>query len=344
MNSNDIITLAQHRLSAARGRDMARSIELGLGVGSVHIDRALTNVAVQYQNNEFIADAVMPIVRVSKKSDKYFKFKPETMFNVAAVDVVGAESMPGRPAAGLDAPGTFSCTDRALMDFISVDEELNADAPLQPRIDVTEILSNYLMLAREKRVADIIFGSANYGSNTAALSGGDQWNQSTSDPVANILYAIKTPLVKPNTMVIGWEAYDALRTNPKVLQFVLSRASTGAGATPLMVDEATLAAMFRLDRVIVGEAKYNTAAEGAAASTSYLWGKFCALIRVEPSPSPRRTQTFGYTMRFGAMETSTFYEGKPGRAGGTYVKVAHSDADEVVGGEYTGYLWRTVIA
>ena len=76
----------------------------------------------------------------------------------------------------------------------------------------------------------------------------------------------------------------------------------------------------------------------------YLWGKFCALIRVEPSPSPRRTQTFGYTMRFGAMETSAFYEGKPGRAGGTYVKVAHSDADEIVGGEHTGYLWRTVVA
>jgi hypothetical protein len=214
MNSNDIITLAQHRLDARRGRDMARSIELGLGVGSVHIDRALTNVAVQYQNNDYIADEVFPVIRVAKKSDKYFKFKPETMFNVAAVDVVGAESMPGRPAAGLDTPGTFSCTDRALMDFISVDEELNADAPLQPRIDVTEILANYLRLAREKRIADIVFGSGNYGSNTAALSGGDQWNQSTSDPVANILYAIKTPLVKPNTMVIGWEAYDALRTNP----------------------------------------------------------------------------------------------------------------------------------
>jgi hypothetical protein len=26
------------------------------------------------------------------------------------------------------------------------------------------------------------------------------------------------------------------------------------------------------------------------------------------------------------------------------VKVAHSDADEVVGGEYTGYLWRTVVS
>ena len=37
MNSNDILTLAQQNLNAKRGRDMARSIELGLGVGSVHI-------------------------------------------------------------------------------------------------------------------------------------------------------------------------------------------------------------------------------------------------------------------------------------------------------------------
>jgi hypothetical protein len=132
MNSNDLITLAQQRLSAARGRDLSKRVELGLGVGSVHIDRALTNVAVQYQNNEYIADAVMPVVRVSKKSDKYFKFKPETMFNIAAVDVVGAESMPGRPAGP---PPRAPRTDRALMDFISVDK-LNARR--SSPIDVTE--------------------------------------------------------------------------------------------------------------------------------------------------------------------------------------------------------------
>jgi len=344
MNSDDILTLAQQRLSAQRGMDLARRVELGLGAGSVHIDRALTNVAVKYMNREMIADAVFPVIRTGKKSDKYFKFKPETMFNLAAVDVVGAESMPGRPAAGLDTPGTFSCTDRALQDFISTDEEINADAPLQPRIDVTEILTNYLMLAREKRVADIVFGSGNYGSNTAALAGADRWDTSTSDPVSKILTALRTPLVRPNVMVIGEEAWDGLRTNPKLLQYVLSRSATANGATPLMLDESTIAAAFRLERVLIGQALYNTSAEGAAASYSRVWGKSCALIRVESSPSPRRTQTFGYTFRFGAMETSTFYDGRPGRAGGTYIKVAHSDADEVVAGSSAGYLYTTVVS
>jgi hypothetical protein len=44
------------------------------------------------------------------------------------------------------------------------------------------------------------------------------------------------------------------------------------------------------------------------------------------------------------METSTFYDGMPGRAGGTYIKVAHSDDDEIVGGSNVGYLYTTVVA
>lgn len=344
MNSDDILIAHQRAISAKRGIELAKRIELGLGVANVHRDAALSNLAVMYTNREYIADAIMPVIKVTKKSDEFFKFKPETMFNLASVDVVGAESVPGRPAPQLDSVGTYTCRDRALMDFISIDEELNADAPLEPRMDVTEILTNYLLLAREKRVADLVFASGNYGSNTAPLTGADRWDTSTADPVAKILTALRTPLVRPNTMVLGEEAYDALRTHPKILQYVLSRPATKAGATPLMVDQETLAAAFRLDKVLVGESIYNTAAEGAAASYSRIWGKSCALIRVESQPSRRRTQTFGYSFRFGQMETTAVFEELPGRAGGTYIKVSHSDDDKIVGGSNVGYLYTTVVS
>jgi hypothetical protein len=241
MNSDQILKLAQAARAQRLSGEARRRIELGLGVGNVHIDRALTNLAVMYRNREFIADLAMPVVTVAKKSDKFFKFKPETMFNVAAVDMVGAESKPGRPAIALDTPGTYSCIDRGLTDFISTDEEINADAPLSPRMDVTEILTNYLLLARELRVATVVFNSANYGANHQALSGTAQWDQSTSDPVANIDSALRAPLVRPNTMVIGEEAYDALRSNPKLLQYVLSRAGTRSGPVPMRPDEQMIA-------------------------------------------------------------------------------------------------------
>lgn len=111
-----------------------------------------------------------------------------------------------------------------------------------------------------------------------------------------------------------------------------------------MVDQETLAAAFRLDTVLVGESIYNTAAEGATASYSRIWGKSCALIRVESQPSRRRTQTFGYSFRFGQMETTAVFEELPGRAGGTYIKVSHSDDDKIVGGSNVGYLYTTVVS
>ena len=40
---------------------------------SVHIDSALSNFAVKYENSGFIADRVCPIIPVAKRSDTYFK-------------------------------------------------------------------------------------------------------------------------------------------------------------------------------------------------------------------------------------------------------------------------------
>jgi len=345
MNSNTILDLAQQSRSLKLTRDEARRMELGLGIGAVHRDAALTNLAVMYQNREYIADEAMPLITVVKKSDEFFKFKADTMMQAASVDLVGAESLPGRPAISLDSVGTYACRDRALMDFISIDEELNADDPLTPRMDVTELLTNYLLLAREIRVAGKVFDAGNYGANTAALAGADRWDLPTSDPVGKINSALRAPVgARPDTMVIGEEAWDSLRVHPKVLQYVLSRASTASGSTPLMVDQDTVAAMFRLRKVVVGEAIVNGANEGATASYSRVWGKSCALIRVEQAPSRRRTRTFGYSFRFGAMETFSIYAELPGRAGGTYIKVSHSDADDIVGGGAVGYLFTTVIS
>ena len=43
-------------------------------VRDVHLDTAMTQVSIAYQNNAFIADQVFPVVRVNKKSDYYWIF------------------------------------------------------------------------------------------------------------------------------------------------------------------------------------------------------------------------------------------------------------------------------
>lgn len=345
MDSSSQMAALQAHLMSAHGIDAREAVRLmSLSPSSVHIDRALTNLAIAYKNREYVADDAMPVVSVKHRSDKIFAFPVTTMQEVADVSLAGNRGMPSEVAYSLTSSDNYSVTDYALMDFVSNDEIANADAPLQPKVIAQDVVLNFLMLAREIRVANKVFGSANYGANTAALAGADRWDTSTSDPIQKIEDAIEACFVRPNVMVIGAQAWIKLRNHPAMLQYILSRAATTAGTVPLRVNEQLVADAFGLDKVVIGRAKYNSAAEGASANSSYVWGKSCALIRVEPNPSPRATATFGYTFRFGAMETREIPDLLRGVRGGSFIKVSHSDDERVLGGANTGFLYTTVVS
>lgn len=364
MNHQLVLQNLQNEIFAKFGADPARMAsvqafaakmlagseqQFGLGTAAVHTDSPLTEMAVQYRNRDYIADAVMPVLPVNKKSDIYYQFKPDTMFNVAQTQITSAEAKPNRVAYGLDTTGSYNCVPQGLLDFIPAEEIANEDDVLDVETTSVDVLSNALMLAREIRVAGIVFNTSNYGSNTSALSGGNRWDTSTSDPVNDINLMLRTPLVRPNALIFGEDAWDYLRVHPKLIQYIISRPSAaGLGQTPLTANAEMVAAAFEVERVIIGRARYNTAREGATASYSKIWGKKCAAIRIEPKPNKRRTQTFGYTFRWniaGAqMNVQKFIDPMPGLAGGTWIKETHADHEVVVGGSYVGYLYDTVVS
>ena len=335
----------QAAIFAARGMGASDASHLmSLSPSAVHIDRALTNCAISYRNREYIADQCMPVVTVANRSDKIFEFPVETMQQLADVSIAGNRGMPGEVKYSLNSSKNYSVSDYALMDFVSNDEIANADAPLQPKVEAVEIVTNFLMLARESRVASAVFGAGNYGANTAALAGASRWDTSTSDPVQAIEDAIESCFVRPTHLVLGGQVWPKLRNHPKFLQYILSRASTASGDVPLRVSERLIADAFGLEGCIVGRAKSVTSVEGQSVTTGYLWGKSAALIRVEKSPSARKTQCFGYTFRFGRFETREIVDNVRGVRGGVFEKVSHSDAETIIGGANAGYLFTSVIS
>lgn len=335
----------QAAIFAARGMGASDASHLmSLSPSAVHIDRALTNCAISYRNREYIADQCMPVVTVANRSDKIFEFPVETMQQLADVSIAGNRGMPGEVKYSLNSSKNYSVSDYALMDFVSNDEIANADAPLQPKVEAVEIVTNFLMLARESRVASAVFGAGNYGANTAALAGASRWDTSTSDPVQAIEDAIESCFVRPTHLVLGGQVWPKLRNHPKFLQYILSRASTASGDVPLRVSERLIADAFGLEGCIVGRAKSVTSVEGQSVTTGYLWGKSAALIRVEKSPSARKTQCFGYTFRFGSFETREIVDNVRGVRGGVFEKVSHSDAETIIGGANAGYLFTSVIS
>jgi hypothetical protein len=283
---------------------------------------------------------------VPKKSDKIWEMPVATLQQVSNAQLTSSRSRPNDVGAyTVDANLSYSCRDYGLVDFVDNQTLANADAPLNPRLISATVVKSFLDLSREVRVAAKAFDSAYYGSNHATLTGTSRWDTSTSDPVAAILAAKEQVFATPNVFVMGGEVWPKLRTQSKVLQYAMSRAGTQLGPTPTQMDLAFFAALIGVDRVIVGRAKVINGQEPSS-SPSYIWGKSAALLRVEPNPNPRMTQTWGYTFRMGstAYRNEVIVDRLPGVQGGEYLKLTHSDDEVPIGQGTTGYLFETVIS
>lgn len=319
---------------------------MSLPVGDVHISRALERMLVSYPNRDYIADMIAPVVAVDKRFDSIFQIPVETMQNVADAMIAGSRARPNEIKYSINHTLNYSVKDYGLIDFISADEITNADPPLRPYEYSQRILVNILMLAREIRVATMAQLSTNYGANTSALSGAARWDVSTGDPVSNIFTAMEAPLVTPNVLFMGPLAWIAFRQNPNVIKYILSRPSTSMGAVPFFMDTQTVASAFGLDAVVVGRAKYNSAAEGATPVSAYIWGKSAGLIRYEAAPSPRESSMSFVTFRFGqqGLSVQVIPELLHGVRGGDYVKCVESSDEKVIGGVNSSWLYTTVVS
>jgi len=204
----------------------------------------------------------------------------------------------------------------------------------------TARLMKYVSIVRERVLANLVFNATTFAGFTASV--GTQWDAAGSDPVADALTAQDSVLtnagVKPNTAIMGYEVYKALRTNDRILE-LWSRTSSSGGIVP---DDA-LAAALDVDRIIVGAASSNTAAEGLAESKSFIWGKFCLFAHIVQSPTPYTPQSCIQRFRFrGAGDPEIRRYDLPG----SY----QEQIDAIFCEQFTvptpalGYLWSSVVA
>jgi hypothetical protein len=275
-------------------------------LGQVHIDQALTNLAVMYRNGTYVADQVLPILPVNKRSNKYFVFKKEDFLTPSPVSggVLASLRRPGTEAAELDytlAAQNYYAEEYAYRGFVADAEIAIADNPMQPEIDQTIQLTEKLLLDNELAVATLVGKRANYpAANKAALTTGTTswaaYASSSSNPFGDIkngkLAVIKGIAREPNAILVSVDAARTLADHPSVkdlVKYTHQDALTISG----------LPKVLRGLNVIEGSAQKNTAAEGAAYSGGNLWqaddGSAMALIFYRPEQPSLRTVSFGYT-------------------------------------------------
>ena len=74
-------------------------------LSQIHIDQALTNLSVMYRNANYVADQVIPVVPVNKRSNKYFVYRREDYLSSSSLDANNRPMslrQPGAEAAEID--------------------------------------------------------------------------------------------------------------------------------------------------------------------------------------------------------------------------------------------------
>ena len=301
------------------------------------IDPALTAIAVAYRNQDYIADFVLPRIRVSKQQFKFMSYATDTMFNVPDTRV-GRRSKPNEVTMdGTEI--TDSTEDQALDGGVPVADMENADERYDPLGKEVMLIQELLALAREKRVATIVFTAATYPSGLkTTLSGSSQWSDTTSPIITTINDALDLPLMRPNKLVFGQQVWTKVRSHPQIVE-----AALGTAAKQGIVSRQAVADLFEVKEVIVGSARGNAAKRGQAANLTRLWGKHMAAIYEAPVPDAKDVVTFGGTFQWGDRIASQWEDKNMGMRGGTAVRTGESVKERIIA-DQCAYFFENAIA
>jgi hypothetical protein len=283
--------------------------------GDVHVNRPLTNISVAYSQEaagvEFVADRAFPGIPVEMKSDLYYTYK-RADFNRDEMQQRALATESAGSGYGLDSTGTYNCNVWALHKDVDDQIRANSDSPLSPDRDATIFLTNKALIRRENVWAGAYFKSGVWTGEVAGQATADSthvvyWDTyGTSSPITDIRHAktqarLNSGGFAPNIGVFSRAVFDKLVDHPDFID----RTKYGQTApNPAMATRRIIAEILELEEVLVMDAVYNTAAEGATESTSFIGGLSAALF-YRPRNAGLMTPSAGYTFNWTGLIGST---------------------------------------
>jgi hypothetical protein len=306
-----------------------------LVTGDVYVDQALSNVSIKYTNDTFIADIMLPMLKVSKMTGKYYIYDKSNLRVDVTHRALGAPS--NEIDFGVDPTGTYSCSDHALKGFIPDQIQDQADAALNPLVDETETITEKMLLDREVNAANLLTSTSTLTQNVT-LASTAQWSDYTnSDPIGDIRTARTTihqnTFKKPNTLMLGKQVYDMLIEHPEIIERI-KYSQLG------VVTAELLARVFQVEKVVVGEAGQNSAKEGQTDSLAYIWGKNAVVAFISPQIK-LKSLTLGLTFTYGVRTAKRWRDED---REGTYVRIGNDNYVQAIIAVNAGYLIAAAIA
>lgn len=275
-------------MGSATGRDL-------------HVDQLLSQIALNYRPEGMIADQIFPIVPVMKESDSYPVFNRGEAF--AIEKTTRSRGSEANRVTRSVSSAQYIVKNYALAQDTPIEDRANMDAAWQFELEAGAVryLQDKLMLDWDRRSLSLAVSNV----ATTFLTG-SSWVAGTNagDPVSIIWQMMEqvkaTTAKKPNSLIFGWQAWNYLRRNVNIRNFV-NGLNNGQGA----VTRAGVQNAFEVERLLVAEAFYNPRNENQTAAFSTTFPRDAVMAYYAPLSPSREQPSFGYSFRWTAPELGT---------------------------------------
>ena len=265
---------------------------------AIHVDRHLSNIAMDYRAEGFVADRIFPVVGVPNQSGMIKTYNQADKFrNSDDIRSPGTEAKKVSFQVGSE---SYYCTNHALKADVTIEDRANADPIFIKDLEEGRVgfVTDQLQLNWEIRVATKCTASANV--STLMLVASSWSSYSVATPMADLWTAIDnqkdTYGYRPNRVLFSEPAWRAFRRNDEVIDKIHGTGVAGGGKEATIIEAA---ALLEMDEVLVAGGQYNSGAEGGSMILAHIWGNY-VLVYYAPKAASQDVPSFGYSLRWTA--------------------------------------------
>lgn len=312
-------------------------------------DRRLTqlSIAIMADTSNYVSGAMFPTVSVNQQAGKFITYNSGD-FNKTEMRPT-ADGAPAPLAKFGYGEDNYFCDVYKEGAVIGERTLANAYAPMQPRQEMTTLLSRHALIDREQRFHDTFLKA---GVWTADLNGATtdfvQFDAAggTGNPIELITeqstaFALRNYGVRPNRLTMSRNVFDELKNHPDIIERIIYI----AGSEPAMINSNHLSQLFEM-QVVVSNSVYNTANEGAADSKAF-FSTNEMLMSYAPATPGLMTSSAGYIFSWTALSgyggTAVRSEArKMSEGGGEYMEIQAAYDMKVINADMGTYFSNVV--
>lgn len=286
--------MSRNRRIARRGRVRKGSVS----INSVQTDPMLTAISVHHAASYegYVHDKVFPIVPVEEMHGDYFVFSQSDLRRLAAQRrAPGTEYQ--RKTFGLSTR-PFRCEQWALAYGLPEEVKASRGSPLGNDEHGVEFLTDDLVTTRELEWHNAYMQTGVWASDVAGTTDFVKFDNAAATIVKTLkarLRAFKLRCrMKATHMVIAGDVWDVICDADELVSRLQNTSSDP-------VDPAWFASIIGVPKIIIADADYNDAAEGAADNFIDMCSEKIGIFHAPPNPSIL-TPSAGYTFSWATFD------------------------------------------